>query len=68
MVLQEAVLWRQLIHPFVVPLLGVGMVSERLCLLSPWLSFGNLRQYLQQHGPCEPREIIASVLSDPVVV
>jgi hypothetical protein len=65
-VLQEAVLWRQLIHPFVVPFLGVSIVSERLCLLSPWLPFGNLRQYLQQHGPGEPREIIVGGLSDSV--
>ncbi|KAF5351554.1 hypothetical protein D9758_007247 [Tetrapyrgos nigripes] len=51
--LQEAILWRQLDHPNVVPFLGLyflGDDNRRLCLLSPWMENGNVVQYLEAHA------------------
>ena len=43
----EAVLWKQLKHPNVLPFLGVFLdTSERPCLVSPWMENGNLTRYV----------------------
>ncbi|KAK7458718.1 Rho guanine nucleotide exchange factor [Stygiomarasmius scandens] len=47
--LKEAILWRQLDHPNVIPFLGIYFLDtskERICLISPWMRNGNLMQYL----------------------
>jgi serine/threonine protein kinase len=45
----EAVTWRQLSHPNVLPFYGVfhpdGNIP-RLCLVSPWMTMGNVVQFL----------------------
>ncbi|THU88736.1 kinase-like protein [Dendrothele bispora CBS 962.96] len=43
---REGQLWRQLHHPNILPCLG----DSRICLISPWMEMGNLRQYLDKHG------------------
>ncbi|KAJ7583591.1 kinase-like domain-containing protein, partial [Mycena floridula] len=48
---REALLWRQLDHPNVLPFLGVSLevFAPSFCLVSPWMSNGNLREYVQLH-------------------
>ncbi|THU85509.1 kinase-like protein [Dendrothele bispora CBS 962.96] len=51
--LKEAILWRQFNHPNVLPFLGLyflDLSKQRICLISPWMEMGNLRQYLDKHG------------------
>ncbi|KAK7041495.1 hypothetical protein VNI00_009363 [Paramarasmius palmivorus] len=53
--LREAIVWRQLIHPNVLPCLGLYYLDnkqERMCLVSPWMENGNLAHYLQ-NTPCD---------------
>ncbi|KAE9384776.1 hypothetical protein BT96DRAFT_841742 [Gymnopus androsaceus JB14] len=51
--LREAIIWRQLEHPNVLPFLGLYLLDDtRICLLSPWIDSGNLNQYLK----AKPRE------------
>jgi serine/threonine protein kinase len=48
----EAVLWRQLSHPNVLPFYGVyhwDQNRSRVCLISPWMSNGNIVQYLEDY-------------------
>ncbi|ESK94344.1 hypothetical protein Moror_8209 [Moniliophthora roreri MCA 2997] len=48
--LREAVVWRQLKHPNVLPCLGLYYLDnrqERVCLVSPWMENGNLAQFLR---------------------
>ncbi|KAF9256322.1 kinase-like protein [Marasmius fiardii PR-910] len=48
--LREAILWRMMKHPNVLPFLGIyydGNAS-RLCLISPWMERGNLRDFLKR--------------------
>ncbi|THU78618.1 kinase-like protein, partial [Dendrothele bispora CBS 962.96] len=50
---KEAILWRQFNHPNVLPFLGLYFLDsskQRICLISPWMEMGNLRQYLDKHG------------------
>jgi serine/threonine protein kinase len=48
-VCREALLWKQLRHPNILPLLGIdaGLFSPRLCLVSPWSRHGNIAQYMK---------------------
>ncbi|KIM79496.1 hypothetical protein PILCRDRAFT_823402 [Piloderma croceum F 1598] len=44
----EAVIWRQLRHPNVLPFYGVyHLEDERLCLASPWMNNGNVVRFLE---------------------
>ncbi|KAK0190062.1 kinase-like domain-containing protein [Armillaria mellea] len=48
---QEALVWRQLRHPNVLPFLGVNkeLFTPRYCLVSPWMVNGNIMSYLEAH-------------------
>ncbi|THU88759.1 kinase-like protein, partial [Dendrothele bispora CBS 962.96] len=51
--LKEAILWRQLDHPNVLPFLGIYFLDttkQRVCLISPWMENGNLRRYLRDRS------------------
>ncbi|KAK7027431.1 hypothetical protein VNI00_015267 [Paramarasmius palmivorus] len=59
--LREAIIWRQLRHPNVLPCLGLYYLDDtqqRICLVSPWMENGNLVEYIQSH----PRESINHIL------
>jgi len=47
---REAVTWRQLSHPNLLPFYGVYLIgekrAEKLCLVCPWMQNGNLSHYL----------------------
>lgn len=45
----EAVIWKQLSHPNILPFLGIHIwlsESPRVCLVSPWLVNGNVMDFL----------------------
>ncbi|KAK0439172.1 kinase-like domain-containing protein [Armillaria borealis] len=48
---QEALVWRQLRHPNVLPFLGVNedIFAPRYCLISPWMVNGNIMSYIEAH-------------------
>ncbi|KAJ6558073.1 kinase-like domain-containing protein [Mycena capillaripes] len=49
---REAVIWRQLSHPNVLPFFGLYSFSDgRLCLVSPWMSNGHILEFLQNPPP-----------------
>ncbi|KAJ6592900.1 kinase-like domain-containing protein, partial [Mycena capillaripes] len=43
---REALIWRQLSHPNLLPFFGLYMLSNRLCLISPWMDDGDLKHFL----------------------
>jgi hypothetical protein len=47
---KESILWRQLAHPNVLPFLGIDGQTFResieLAMVSPWLGFGTITEYL----------------------
>ncbi|KAF9256320.1 kinase-like protein, partial [Marasmius fiardii PR-910] len=47
--LREAIVWRQLKHPNVLPFLGIYFLenNQQVCLISPWMEKGNLVQYVR---------------------
>ena len=50
----EAVTWRQLFHPNVLPFYGVYQLVRnppRVCLVCPWMENGNLERFLADRAP-----------------
>ncbi|KAJ7063874.1 kinase-like domain-containing protein [Mycena amicta] len=45
---QEALIWRQLSHPNLLPFFGIYYLEKRLCLVSPWMEHGNIAAYLEK--------------------
>ncbi|KAK1233929.1 hypothetical protein PQX77_002880 [Marasmius sp. AFHP31] len=51
--MREAIVWKQLLHPNVLPFMGMYYLEkdrEQLCLVSPWMYRGNLTRYLNETG------------------
>ncbi|KAF8150312.1 kinase-like domain-containing protein, partial [Mycena galopus ATCC 62051] len=49
---REALLWRDLRHPNILPFLGIDRDSfpSSLCIVSPWMEHGTVLSYLKTHG------------------
>jgi serine/threonine protein kinase len=50
----EAVVWRQLSHPNILPFYGVYQLPRkppRVCLACPWMENGNLARFLTDQAP-----------------
>ncbi|KAJ7041007.1 kinase-like domain-containing protein [Mycena alexandri] len=48
---REALIWRQLYHPNLLPFFGLYYLDNRLCLVSPWMENGNIMQFLSKKSP-----------------
>ncbi|KAF7362739.1 Protein kinase domain-containing protein [Mycena venus] len=48
---REALIWRQLCHPNVLPFFGLYYLENRLCLVSPWMENGNIMEFLRFNPP-----------------
>ncbi|KAF8169191.1 kinase-like domain-containing protein [Mycena galopus ATCC 62051] len=49
---REALLWKDLHHPNILPFLGIDRDSfpSSLCMVSPWMEHGTVIDYLKTHG------------------
>ncbi|KAJ7075312.1 kinase-like domain-containing protein [Mycena crocata] len=45
---REALIWRQLSHPNLLPFFGLYSVQKRLCLVSPWMENGDIVAFLKK--------------------
>ncbi|KAJ6516320.1 kinase-like domain-containing protein, partial [Mycena sanguinolenta] len=48
---REALIWRQLSHPNLLPFFGMYMLDDRLSLISPWMDNGDLKDFLKNAPP-----------------
>ncbi|KAJ7621273.1 kinase-like domain-containing protein [Roridomyces roridus] len=46
---REALIWRQLCHPNLLPFYGVYYLENRLCIVSPWMDNGNILEYVKKN-------------------
>ncbi|KAJ7267294.1 hypothetical protein C8J57DRAFT_363158 [Mycena rebaudengoi] len=58
---REALIWRQLSHPNLLPFFGLYYWEERLCLVSPWMENGNVLEFLRT-TPASETERISLIL------
>ncbi|KAJ6486663.1 kinase-like domain-containing protein, partial [Mycena sanguinolenta] len=49
---REALVWKDLHHPNILPFLGIDRdsFSSSLCMVSPWMKHGTVLNYLKTHG------------------
>ena len=50
---REALLWKHLKHPYVLPFLGIDSESfpHEYCMVSPWMKHGTILSHIQRVGP-----------------
>ncbi|KAF8201215.1 kinase-like domain-containing protein, partial [Mycena galopus ATCC 62051] len=48
---REAVIWRQMCHPNVLPFFGLYYLDKRLCLISPWMEEGHILKFIANKKP-----------------
>ena len=53
---KEAVTWKYLDHPNILPLLGITI--EPLQLISNWVSGGNLLEYVRKHPEADQLKLV----------
>ncbi|KAF9254232.1 kinase-like protein [Marasmius fiardii PR-910] len=60
--MQEAIIWRQLDHPNVLPFMGIYYLDKeqkRLCLVSPWMERGNLVDFMKASPNLVDHDLLA---------
>ncbi|KAJ4490796.1 kinase-like domain-containing protein [Lentinula aciculospora] len=60
---EEALVWKQLDHPNVLPFIGVNEVLfyPSYCFISPWMKNGNIMAYLDKHPEQDRLPLISQV-------
>ncbi|KAJ7606523.1 kinase-like domain-containing protein [Roridomyces roridus] len=61
---REALIWRQLCHPNLLPFFGLYYLHERLCLVSPWMENGHLRDFFKNGSRDADRDRLLSLVLD----
>ncbi|KAF8960149.1 kinase-like domain-containing protein, partial [Flammula alnicola] len=59
---REAILWGHVSHPNLLPFYGIYHLGDeygRMCLVSPWMDYGNINEYLLQ-SPSASRLLLIS--------
>ncbi|KAF9789369.1 kinase-like domain-containing protein, partial [Thelephora terrestris] len=56
---REAIAWRHLRHPNILPLLGVDLQKNRLSMISEWMDHGNINEYVERHGGVNRLQLLA---------
>ncbi|KAJ8089224.1 hypothetical protein PM082_014472 [Marasmius tenuissimus] len=62
--MQEAIVWRQLDHPNLVPFIGLYYLNDtmkRLCLVSPWMERGNLVEFMRESPELVDPSILVTI-------
>ncbi|TDL24383.1 kinase-like protein [Rickenella mellea] len=59
----EAIIWRLLRHPNILKFYGVFRGDDRLCLVSPWMSAGNIVKYLENNPKSDRLALLGDVVN-----
>ena len=52
--------WNILRHPNVLPLLGVSMGDNQLAMVSEWMDYGNINEFVKTHWDANRFELVRS--------
>ena len=67
---KEFVTWKALNHPNVLTLLGVMVTEDRFAMVSEWMIYGNINQFVTTHRDANRFELVGSpseLLQSPLV-
>ena len=56
---REAVAWRHLRHPNILPLLGVDLGGHRLSMVSEWMGQGNINEFVKKNGEVNRVQLVS---------
>jgi len=56
---REIVAWKYVLHPNVVPFLGVSEVLFSFSIITPWLPNGNIADYVQKHEGVDRLQLVS---------
>ncbi|KAJ7587317.1 kinase-like domain-containing protein, partial [Mycena floridula] len=62
---KEALIWRQLKHPNILPFWGISktVFPDKLCLVAPWMEAGNIISYLEAYPTADRKSLLLQVAS-----
>ena len=55
---REAVTWKHLRHPNVLPLLGVTVSESRFAMVSKWMEHGNINEFVEKNPHVNRTELV----------
>ena len=55
---KEAIRWKALSHPNVLPLLGVTMHEHQFVMVSEWMENGNIIEFIESHEDVDRFELV----------
>ncbi|KAJ7229243.1 kinase-like domain-containing protein [Mycena rebaudengoi] len=61
---REALVWQDLQHPYILPLIGIDRESfpaTSLCMVSPWMEHGTALRYLNDHGRANVDRLLSEI-------
>ncbi|KAJ7286752.1 kinase-like domain-containing protein [Mycena rebaudengoi] len=61
---REALVWQDLQHPYILPLIGIDHESfpaTSLCMVSPWMEHGTALRYLNDHGRANVNRLLSEI-------
>ncbi|KAJ7229230.1 kinase-like domain-containing protein, partial [Mycena rebaudengoi] len=61
---REALVWQDLQHPYILPLIGIDRESfptTSLCMVSPWMEHGTILRYLNDHGRVNVDRLLSEI-------
>jgi serine/threonine protein kinase len=59
---REAVAWKHLRHPNVLPLLGVTVSERRFAMVSKWMEHGNINEFVEKYEHVNRTELVCCSL------
>jgi len=51
-------MWKRISHPNIVPFLGVSEAPAPLCMVSEWMSNGNVRDYVEKNPEASRLQLV----------
>lgn len=55
---REAVAWKHLQHPNILPLLGVTTLGGQFAMVSEWMEDGNINEFIQKNPDADRTELV----------
>ena len=58
---KEAITWRALRHPNVLPLIGAAMAGNQISVMTEWMTNGNINQFVNAHQDTNRLQLVSSL-------